>query len=60
MADMESWILARESSCNEFGRLFELEFLHDIPAYQRIPYSLPLYGVVFTFKGSLMRPVLPR
>jgi hypothetical protein len=57
MADMESWILARESSCNGFGRPFESEFLHDIPAYQRIPYSLPLYGVMFTFNGSLMRSV---
>jgi hypothetical protein len=57
MADMESWILARESSCNGFGRPFESEFLHDIPAYQRIPYSLPLYRFLFTFNGSLMRSV---
>lgn len=57
MADMESWIVVRESSCNGFGRPFEPEFLHDIPAYQRIPYSLPLHGVTFTFNGSLMRPV---
>jgi hypothetical protein len=57
MADMESWIDVREPSCNGFGRPFESEFLHDIPAYQGIPYSLPLYGVMFTFKGSLMRSV---
>jgi hypothetical protein len=57
MADMKSWILAKESSCNGFGRPFEPEFLHDIPAYQRIPYSLPLYGAMFTFNGSLMSPV---
>ena len=54
VADMESWILARESSCNGFGRPFESEFLHDIPAYQRIPDSPPLCGVMFTLNGSLM------
>ena len=57
MANMESWISATESPRNGFGRPFEPEFLHDIPAYQRIPYSPPLYGVMFTFNGSLMRSV---
>jgi hypothetical protein len=57
MADMESWILTRESSCNGFGRPFESQFLHDIPAYQRISDSLSLYGVMFTFHGSLIRSV---
>ena len=57
MADMEPWISTTESSCNGFGRPFESEFLHDIPAYQRISYPLPLYGVMFTSNGSLMRSV---
>jgi hypothetical protein len=57
MADMKSWIPATESPRNGFGRPFKPEFLHDIPAYQRISYSLPLYGVMFTFNGSLMRSV---
>jgi hypothetical protein len=54
MADMEPWIVVRKSSCNGFGRPFELEFLHEIATDQRIPYSLSLDGFMFSFNGSFM------
>jgi hypothetical protein len=57
MADIRSWVLSEKSSCNEFGRPFKLEFFHDIATDERISYSLPLYGVMFTFNGSLMCPI---
>lgn len=54
MADMKAWIVARESSCNGFGRPFELEFFHDIATDQRIPYSLSLDGFMFSFNCSFV------
>jgi hypothetical protein len=54
MADMEPWMVIRESSCNGFGRPFELELFHDIATDQRIPDSLSLDGFMFSFNGSFM------
>jgi len=40
MSDMDSWILNRESFCNDFRRPFKFEFFHDTPAAdQWVPYS---------------------
>jgi hypothetical protein len=54
MADIESWIVARKSPCNGFGRPFEPELFHDIPTDQRIAYSLSLDGFMLSFNCSFM------
>ena len=54
MADTKIRIIHRQSSCDQFGRPFELELFHDIPTDQRIPYSLSLDGFMFSFNGSFM------
>lgn len=54
MADMEFWAIFRQSACDQFGRPFEFEFVHDIPTDQRVTYPLSLNRFVFPFKGSFM------
>jgi hypothetical protein len=54
MADMKAWIVVRESSCNGFGRPFELEVFHDIATDERVPYSLSLDGFMFSLNCSFM------
>jgi hypothetical protein len=57
MADTKLWVIYRQSSCDQFGRPFELELFHDIPTNQRIPYSLSSDRFMFPFNGSFMGPV---
>jgi hypothetical protein len=54
MTDTKLWTIYSQSSCDQFGRPFELELFHDIPTDQRIPYSLSLDGFMFSFNGSFM------
>ncbi len=54
MTDPKAWIILRQSSCDQFGRPFELELFHDIPTDQRIPYPLSLDRFMFSFNGSFM------
>jgi len=54
MADMKLWAIFRQSTCDQFGRPVEFEFIHDIPTDQRVSYPLSLDRLMFSFKSSFM------